>query len=136
MKNQRGFTLVELLVVIAIIGILAAVVIVSVNSARKKGNDAKVKADLNAVMTGIELYANANNAFPKGGTCGQNGIVAAAGGTICNAALKDANTTYIEKMPTHPVSGKSYTWTAVNNYTISGELSDGSTFTCVNGSCN
>ena len=56
----RGFTLIELLVVIAIIGILSAVVLASLNTARSKGNYAAVKSNLATIQTQAELYYDSN----------------------------------------------------------------------------
>ena len=64
-KNSKGFTLIELLVVIAIIGILSSVVLASLNSARKKGRDARRVMDIKQMQTALELYADANsNQYP------------------------------------------------------------------------
>lgn len=60
-SRHKGFTLIELLVVIAIIGILSAVVLASLNTARTKGNDASVKANLETVRTDSSVYFDANS---------------------------------------------------------------------------
>jgi len=68
MRNKKpknsGFTLVELLIVIAIVGILAAVVLVNLNSARNRSRDTKRVADARQVLTALELYFQDNGGYP------------------------------------------------------------------------
>ena len=57
-----GFTLIELLVVVAIIGVLASVVLASLNSARAKGTEAAIKSNLKNMISQAELaYDTAGN---------------------------------------------------------------------------
>ena len=65
-NRNKGFTLIELLVVIAIIGILSAVVLASLNTARSKGNDAAIKSDLSTIQTQAIMYYDTYNGYSNG----------------------------------------------------------------------
>ena len=62
--KPKGFTLIELLVVVAIIGILATVVLASLDSARSRARDAKRLSDIRTIQTALEAYYLENGTYP------------------------------------------------------------------------
>ena len=63
-RYTKGFTLVELLVVIAIIGILASIVVVSLNNARTRARDTERLGEMNQIRTALESYFERNGDYP------------------------------------------------------------------------
>ncbi len=97
--HARGFTIIELLVVIAIIGILSAVVLASLSTARSKGKDASAEESMSGLRAQNEIYyggAGANSYGAAGaetvsvagvvsgatGACGDVGASAAQAGAV------------------------------------------------------
>lgn len=66
-KRTQGFTLIELLVVIAIIGVLAAVVLASLNSAREKARNVSYLAQVREYQKALEMHFSQNSTYPVSG---------------------------------------------------------------------
>ena len=94
MKFKKAFTLIELLVVIGIIGILAAVVISNLATAKAKGRDARRAADLKQMQQAMENYFENNNS-----------------GTYPSAATWNNDITpYLTTSPKDPLNSGNYTY--------------------------
>lgn len=102
MRTPRGFTLIELLVVIAIIGMLASIVMASLNTARAKSRDARRLGDLHNMALALELYYSTNNAYPISQSSTWASQCAAWGSLSANNVIPGLIPTYMSAMPSDP----------------------------------
>jgi prepilin-type N-terminal cleavage/methylation domain-containing protein len=110
---NRAFTLIELLVVISIIGILIALSVFGLQSARQSSRDARRKADLEQIRSGLEIYKADCNRYPSG-TALPSPLV----GTITYGSSCLPTNTYISTLPVDPTSpGSSYGYSSSDGVT-------------------
>jgi prepilin-type N-terminal cleavage/methylation domain-containing protein len=104
--SNLGFTLIELLVVIAIIGMLSAVILVSLSSARQKARDARRISDVRQIISAAELFFNDCNQYPASlATSANNGCTGVTLGS------------FLPTIPTNPSpGGATYTYTSASPY--------------------
>ena len=149
-SSKKGFTLIELLVVISIIGILASVVLISLNSARIKARDAQRKADLQQISKALELYYLDNGRYPGEVWCDSSKGSSNVGPCNPNATGDTWSTTsgiylglvprYIPTLPVDPINDVTYNYTyepvATNSsdYCLNANLEGGGDFEVKNGS--
>ncbi|MBI2099821.1 MAG: type II secretion system protein [Candidatus Vogelbacteria bacterium] len=86
--GRQGFTLIELLVVIAIIGILSAIVLTSLGTARNKAGDARVRAQMANIRAGAELVYDGS----KYGTTATGGAANTCGDLLTATSMVNLTT--------------------------------------------
>lgn len=63
--KQAGFTLIEVMVVVVILGILAAIIVPKIMSRPEQARFVKVKQDLLAIQSALNLYKLDNSFYPS-----------------------------------------------------------------------
>lgn len=120
MKQRKGFTLIELLIVIAIIGILAAIIFVAVDPARRlaEARNAERWSSVNSILNGVLKYTVDNSGtLPSVLTAVDTGtyeIGTCASGSTCTATTTASGCvdlgsvivpSYLSAMPQDPSAG-------------------------------
>lgn len=101
---KLGFTLVELLVVIAIIGILAAIGISSLNTAKSKARDAQRLQDVEAIVAALKIYyENNSETWPNESAPLQNGWDSSLSGQA-NFLEVLVSQGYLSQVPLDPIN--------------------------------
>lgn len=130
--HTRGFTLIELLVVIAIIGILSAVVLSSLSTARTKGQDAAIQSDLESIRTQAELYYSITGNNSYGSTVSTGSCAATAGTLFADAVVARAITAANNANGSGGVKCESNG----NNYLVAADLVSSAEYWCIDSSGN
>lgn len=127
-EKKSGFTLVELLVVISIIGVLIGLSLFGLQGARESSRDAKRKADLELLRSGLEIYKSDCNKYPAALT---SPLVGDDSTTSCATT-----NTYISQIPIDPISPNSdYAFSSTDiTYELCAALEQGGTTVTCGGS--
>jgi general secretion pathway protein G len=117
---RKAFSLVELLIVISVLGIMAAIVLPTLQDHSQKAKEAAAKDNLRILRTAIELYAAQHNDVPPGYPDGDTDGVPAAmtfAWQVCMASNANGRTAaqgtpgfeygpYLPDIPNNPFNGQ------------------------------
>jgi len=134
-KGLKAFTLIELLVVIAIIGILAALIFVSMNGAQTSARDGRRQSELSQTKKALQAYYLQNGRYP---TTTEDGISLESdsdtNGTFSQTMKASGYMSIIPRDPKYALGGEysyKYIATSTNAFTLCAktEVSDG--YACI-----
>lgn len=136
-KNNKGFTLIELLVVVAIIGLLASVVLASLNTARNKAKDASIKEEAHQLVALMALNYNDYGSYCNlqfgwtniSGACNAifSGIYAPQAQAICINIFNNAGENNLAAPGNYKIYSNVYT-SCATDYSFMIFLNDGKWF--------
>ncbi len=97
--KNHGFTLVEIMVVVVILSILAAVVVPKIMDRPDQAREAKVRQDIRALSSALDLYRLDNFTYPSTDE-GLESLITKPASLSAGAKWKDGG--YIKNLPKDP----------------------------------
>ena len=102
-EMNKAFTLVEILIVVAVLGILAALVLPTLQGHIAEAKEAAAKDNLRILRNAIEIYAAQHNGVPPGYP---NDDPSLSPSNHPFSVQMTGNGNYLSKMPENPFNGK------------------------------
>ena len=136
-KKESGFTMIELLITMAIVAVLTTISLFALRGARESARDARRKADLETIRSGLEIYKADCNTYPTVSPL-PSPLVGSGTPSTCLAT-----NTYVQRIPTDPAGGNYFYLSAGSTYILCSTLEDPPTpsldtsgcGTCAAGAC-